>query len=146
MTISRKPFDPKEWSKSFKPLPFAVQSCALYKSLGNHSYEMLWEEKWLLPFEKLPHTADLAYIIRGKNIDSLFKHAQLALSFTDPPFISYKPLEKESILSIEDIIAVLNRFLTEEDTRVGCPMKAVSYHCDHKIKGDLIEWEMIIDV
>ncbi len=146
LTLCRKPFDAKAWEASFTKLPFLVEFCALYKSIGDLNYEKLWEKKWVLPFEKLPHTADLAYIIRGSSYPILFKHAQIALAFTHPPVLTYNPQDASSVQSLDDVIALLNSIVTEEDTRVGCPLKAVSYHSALQNKGNLMEWEMIIDV
>lgn len=144
ISVSRDPFDREAWEKFPCHIPFFIHGVALYKSLGHSQYEILWETKSLPPFEEIEHTADIAYIIRGENHHQLCLHAVLALSFSFPQFIDY--LQKiPELHSIENIVKILNQWISEIDTCEGIGLKAVSYHAKVETK-DTLEWTMIVDV
>jgi RNA 2',3'-cyclic 3'-phosphodiesterase len=144
VSVGRNPENLAEWEQSFIPLPFQVCDFCLFESLGNSSYNVL-EKKSLLPaFEELSHTADIAFLIRGEDIQSLFMHAQVALFFCDPSMIPYKDEEKAQ--SLDDIIRRLNAMIAKADMEVGSSFKAVSYHGVLKEEEGKMLWEMIIDV
>ena len=92
------------------------------------------------PFEVREHTADLAFVIRGKSLDEMYVHGMIALAFSFPQTVQF--FEKKSVRSIEEVVQELNRLITRMDTEIGSPFKAVSYSGNVK-QG---EWEMIVDV
>lgn len=145
VTIARSPFCEKDWRDAFKPLPVVVKDLHLFESLGNSKYSSLWRYKILSPFENLDHTADIAYLVRGENLDVLYKNAQAALVHFFPlslPFWNKNPKAG----SLDDIIIGLNETISVIDRKINSPFKAVSFHSKiDKING-LLEWEMIVDV
>jgi len=145
VTIGRSPFNKKEWEKSFQPLPFCVSSFGLFESLGNLRYKVLAEIPLTPAIEKLDHTADLAYILRGKTLEELFHHAIVSLSFDDLHFLPFLAIQRR-FASIDEIIIELNRLIRELDSQHGCPFKAVSFHDTLRKNAGFYEWEMIIDV
>jgi 2'-5' RNA ligase len=145
VTVGRSPFDKNEWLKTFSPLPFCVSSFGLFESLGNLRYKLLSEIPLIPVIEKLEHTADLAYLLRGRTLEELFHHAIVSLAFDDLNFLSFITIH-HIFSSIDEIIIELNRFIRELDTQQGCPFKAVSFHGNLQKINDLYEWEMIIDV
>ena len=146
VTLCRKPFLPNDWKKAFSPLPFAIKSLHLYESLGHSKYVSLKKWSFLSPFEGIFHTADVSYKIRGDDIFSLHLHAQISLSFYFPPIIQFfTPIKKRE--KIEDVIIDLNALISITDAKIGCPIKAISLHGQiKKIKDNILEWEMILDV
>jgi 2'-5' RNA ligase len=145
ITLARLPFDKQEWSEHFEPLPFYVKAIRLYQSLGNLQYEPLWQIDFLPPFEELEHTADLAFLIRGKTLGELHFNAQCALAFKFPELIPFFRTDLQD--SLEELIISLNQVISHADATVGCSLKAVSFH--GKIQMDernLLSWEMIVDV
>lgn len=146
VTIARSPFIINQWKKHFVGLPCFVTSLHLFESIGNLKYEPRWSHHIRPPFEEIEHTADVAFIVRGENLNQLHLHAQAALAFRFPQLLLYfaKPIE---ITSLGQIITSLNRIVTQVDGEVGCPFKAVSYHggVEQDLDGT-IHWEMIIDV
>ncbi len=144
VTLARHPFDREKWKKTFMPLPVFTQNIHLYESLGGSKYAPLWSFPLLAPFEEIEHIADLAYWIRGTSYEQLFQHAKLALAFFFPPLLSFFSF-KSSFSSIESVIELLNKIVHQADTEIGCPFKAVCYHTTLN-QGDIMEWEMIIDV
>jgi 2'-5' RNA ligase len=145
ITVARAPLDREEWQRHFTSLPFFIQGIHLYRSVGNLEYNSLWEIPLLAPFEEKEHTADIAFVVRGKTPQELHQHAQLALSFKFPmlfPFFS-KNLQN----SLDAIIIALNEMVGIADAACGCPLKAISFHGQIKEDADhLLHWEMIVDV
>ncbi len=150
-TICRKPFSRSVWARHFSSIPFMVTGFHLYESLGDLQYSSLWEYPLLLPFEEIPHTADLAFKIRGKDFSDLYLHAQIALLFTFPK-LTPTICKKEPFSSLEEVIARLNKWISYVDQTMGSPIKAISYHGDAILCTDsvrahtFLEWEMIVDV
>lgn len=146
VTICRPPFVEREWIKAFHPLPFFVKDIHLYESLGHSKYQSIWHYSLKAPFEEIEHTADLAFLIRGKDLNQLYQHAQMALAFKHPPFLSYFDSPKE-INQLEDLIIHLNHLITQLDVDQGSPFKAISFHDKMRTEEpNLLLWEMIIDV
>lgn len=144
-TIAREPFFSEDWEKSFTPLPFAITGCTLFESQGNLHYEPLWQMLFVHPFEKLPHTADIGFLVRGQTYEQLYRNARIALAFEYPPMLAYKA-NGPAPQSVEDVVRALNQLVTAMDVATGSPFKAVSYHGQAKQMGTYMEWEMIVDV
>lgn len=145
-TLCRKPFDPHAWKKTFTSLPFYLQSIHLYESIGNLTYIPIWSYPVLAPFEEIDHTADMAFIVRGKTFQQLYHNAFTALAFRFPSFLNYFA-EKLSIQTIDDVIIGLNQIIGEADAAMGCPFKAVSFHGEAvALQNETLQWEMIVDV
>jgi len=146
VTISRPPFHPKEWQKTFTPLPVIATGLHLFESLGHSTYRSLWHMPFIEAYREIEHTADMAFSIRGSTIYELHQHAQLALASAYPPFIGYFAKDPH-VDTLEDLISDLNALISHTDSTIGCPLKAVSYHGDIKQGSkNVLEWEMIIDV
>lgn len=146
VTLCRTPFDPQAWQKAFTPLPLTLSALHLFESLGHSTYRSLWKRSFLEAYREIEHTADMAFTIRGENVQDLHKHAELALAHAYPPFISYMR-KTPQIDSLEELIAGLNTLIAHTDSAIGCPLKAVSYHGEIKPgPHNTLEWEMIIDV
>jgi len=146
VTICRAPFDEKKWRKAFTPLPVIIQSIHLYESIGKLQYVPIWSHDLRSPFEEIEHTADVAFKILGENFQQLHHHAEIALAFKFPELLPYLSEAKKEE-DIDDIIIALNRIVTQADSEIGCPFKAVSFHGGVTQKPDnTLEWEMIIDV
>lgn len=145
VTLARFPFDRQEWSAAFHPLPFFTLDLHLFESVGHSKYTSLWNYSLIPPFEEIEHTADRAYIIYGETLLHIFQHAQLALTFEYPELLPFF-FTHQTIESIEDIVIILNEFITKADQHMGCPFKAVSFHGKLVHKNNLLSWEMIIDV
>lgn len=145
VTLARGPFNEKEWSHVFSPLPAFVQDIHLYESLGNLRYAPIWTYKLLPPFTELDHTADIAYQINGDSYEQLFTNGFLALCFNFPQILSYFP-KSISCNNLEDVIIELNHLVAIADQEIGCPFKAVSFHSHLENRGGIMQWEMIIDV
>jgi 2'-5' RNA ligase len=145
VTLCRSPFNLKEWKQQFTPLPFFLKDICLYESMGNLNYQPLWRLPMIAPFEELEHTADIAFLIRGTSYQSLYCHAQLALSFHFPPLLNYFSLLTHEP-SLDEIIMQLNVLITQADSDIGCPFKAISFHDRVEKQNHWIEWEMIVDV
>lgn len=143
VTIARRPFSIHEWRHSFESLPMFLGDLHLCQSLGASRYETCWTYPILPPFEEVPHTADLAFLIRGSDFNDLLLHAQLALSFHFPRLISYFLFIP--VASLDAIIRCLNQIVAKVDEQEGAPFKAVSLHGALK-EGAILEWEMIVDV
>jgi 2'-5' RNA ligase len=143
ITIAREPFDQKEWN--MEPFPFFISAVHLYESLGNLTYKPLWSHLLTPPFEEMEHTADIAFRIRGQNLQELHLHAQLALAFEFPSLLAYITLESP-IETLDDLIMALNELVGIADQELGAPFKAVSFHGHVNKKNHYLEWEMIVDV
>ncbi len=145
VTLARQPFVISEWKKSFQKLPLYGKNIHLCESLGYSKYKVHWIYPILAPFDPIEHTADLAFLVRGKNLDQLHLHAQLALSFYFPPLIHY--FNFGAVASLEEIVSGMNGMVARADMEIGCPFKAVSFHGEIVQKeNSMMEWEMIADV
>lgn len=143
VTIARTPFVIREWKEAFEKRPLFVRNVHLYESLGYSHYEVRWTYPILAPFEEKEHTADIAFTIRGKTMQQIHLHAQLALSFHFPPLIGY--FSSANVQNLDEIVRSLNSIIGKADQEIGSPFKAVSYHGN--LEGrELLEWEMIVDV
>jgi 2'-5' RNA ligase len=145
ITVARGSFDIEEWKKVPCSIPFYICSITLMESLGNSNYRPIWKHPLIPPFEEIEHTADIAFLIRGKNIQELWLHAQLALAFKFPPLIPFLAQEKE-FNSLDTVIAALNGLVARADVEIGIPFKAVSYHDEMAYHSNHLEWKMIVDV
>lgn len=146
VTLCRSPFIIGEWKKSFKTLPFFIKNLHLYESVGGRNYQSLWHYPLLMPFEEFEHTADIAFTIRGENIQQLYRHALTAMAFKFPELTNFYS-ETSEINDIDTVIVLLNDIIATADGKIGCPFKAVSYHGDIiQEENGLLKWEMIIDV
>jgi 2'-5' RNA ligase len=145
VTISRQPFDFEEWKKVFSPTPFFARQFSLYESIGNLRYNRLWSFDFILPFEEIEHTADIAFIVNAENFIQLHQHAQASLAFRYPAILPYLS-NLTAGASVEEIVINLNQTVAKADSEVGCPFKAVSFHGDPVKQDLLLSWEMIIDV
>lgn len=144
VTMGREPFDKKEWEENFTPLPMITKSVHLYESSGNLHYQSLWEYPILPPFEEMEHTADIAFRIRGEDLNEIYLNAATALAFHCPALVRYiTPLALESL---DDVIIELNRLIARVDVIEGVPFKAVSFHGSLQEVDDFKVWEMIVDV
>lgn len=146
LTVCRKPFDSDLWMHAFHTLPFFVSHLHLYESLGHSEYSIHKTHEFVLPFQEIEHTADLAFHIYGKDLQQIYLHAFLALAFRCPDLLTYFQREV-SVDSLEDGIILLNEIISYTDGYVGCPFKAVSFHGEErKLESGLLQWEMIVDV
>ena len=146
VTLSRGSFIPKEWEKTFTPLPAMATDIHLFESLGFSKYRSLWKYRLKAPFEELEHTGDIAFIVRGESLLQLFQHAQLAMAFPYPPILPYLS-SKVSFNSLDEIVMELNTIVTQADQEIGVPFKGVSFHGKITQEEDqTMCWEMIIDV
>ena len=145
VSLARAPFDKQAWEAAFEPVPVLLGSLHLYESLGNFTYPPIWTHELVKPFEEIEHTADVAFLVRGKDLSQLGYHASFALSFAFPEFLPY--CEFKQIVSFEALVSDLNRMVTRADIDVGSPVKAVSFagHA-HEIEAGILEWEMIVDI
>jgi 2'-5' RNA ligase len=145
-TVCRRPFQEKEWKKAFKPLPVIAKALHLFESLGHSKYLSRWQRAFFLPVVEIDHTADIAFLIRGKTLQDIYTNAQIALAMNFPQFIPYFEWE-DTIHSLDECIAKLNQIVAKVDSALGSPIKAISYHGELIQKNTTIyEWEMIIDV
>lgn len=146
VTLCRQPFDVPTWVEDFAPIPFYASSIHLYESLGNLNYIPIWSHPIKAPFEEVNHTADVAFKIRGINLEQIYRHAFIAMAFKAPELLGFfAPLS--SLNHLDDVIIALNNIISRADSEVGCPMKAVSFHGEIiALEDDLLQWEMIIDV
>lgn len=144
MTLARSPFDQKVWKNAFVPLPFITGNLHLYESKGNLTYKPIWTHPIAKPFEEFEHVADIAFRIRGVNVQELYIHAQIALMFECPELTAYLD-PNTKVDSLEDAIMKLNEIVTHGDRKIGTPFKAVSFHGNLK-EEEFLTWEMIVDV
>ncbi len=146
VTLCRRPFKIEDWKNSFSPLPFYCGGIHLYESVGSLSYNRLWTLSLPAPFEEIQHTADIAFLIRGKNIEQLFYHGFCALAFKIPSLLQL-PFSAPSLCTLDDAIIRLNALISLADIKEGCALKAVSFHGEAvQISETLLQWEMIVDV
>ena len=145
VTVARAPLRAGEWEKAFKILPAFIQNLHLYQSLGNLHYQKIWTYPLKPPFEEVPHTADMAFIVRGNDLNDLAQNAALALQFHYPALVKFSL--PTFYTSLDDIIIALNQLVSQADQEFGIPFKAISFHGNVQIQLDkTIEWEMIVDV
>jgi SHS2 domain-containing protein len=146
VTICRNHFDQKIWEKSFRLLPLYIKSFNLYESLGHSEYNTLWKKDFIRPFEEIKHTADIAFIVKGKTYQDLLYNSFIALSFKSLDFLLYHEV-LERVDSIDDVIINLNNVITKaEIDGIHIPFKAVSFHSHIEKKDNILLWEMIVDV
>ncbi|NGX34607.1 MAG: RNA 2',3'-cyclic phosphodiesterase [Candidatus Anoxychlamydiales bacterium] len=146
ITVCRNEFNIDEWKKSFEPFAFYVKSFNLFESLGNSEYKNLWKKEFIKPFEEIPHTADIAFEIKGETFLDLLHSAFIALSFKENKFLKYYK-ELKNVISIDDVIINLNELVTKaEIDGIHMPFKAISFHSDIKREDNILSWEMIVDV
>ncbi len=145
VTVARTPFSREDWERSFQPLPLFFCALHLYESVGELKYHPLTTLPLPVPIEELEHTADVAFRLRGKNLTQLALHAQLALAFLAPSFLELLE-EKPVVAKLVDLVQLLNKKIFDMDRKFGSPFKAVSHAGELKQEGDLLVWEMIIDV
>lgn len=144
VTIARKPTELEVWKRTFTPLPCFAKDVVVFESLGHSTYAPLWRLPLLAPFEPVEHMADVAFLIRGHDLEQLYTHAWLALSFFEPILCGYFAPAKPN--SLRELVSFLNKQIAHVDIEVGCPLKAVSHHGTLVENGNIIEWEMIADV
>jgi 2'-5' RNA ligase len=144
VTLARSPFDTVAWSNAFVPLPMMTTGIHLYESLGNSTYKPIWTLPLVAPIEELDHTTDIAFRLSASSLSTLQLHAQVALAFKFSPLLNYFPTNSDSD-SLEDIVIALNDMIANADSEQRCPFKAVSFCGDIVEKGDLLQWEMIVD-
>lgn len=146
VTLCRTPFDAREWEKQFMKLPMMATNFHLYESVGNLRYEPIWSYPLIRPFEEIEHTADIAFIVRGENLQQIQRHALTALAFHEMRFMDDLK-ELAPVEHLDDIIMNLNRILSKIDQEHGSPFKAVSYHGEIQQDAQgILSWEMIVDV
>lgn len=135
-----------EWQEAFTPLPMAITGMHLFESIGNLKYEPCWSYPLKPPFKEIEHTADIAFMIYGEDLEQLFRHAFIALAFKFPPLMNFF-YEKNEIKNVDDVVMALNRAVSKADEHFGCPFKAVSFHGEiNKEQDQALNWEMIVDV
>lgn len=145
VSLVRAPLDQNKWEKWPTPSPVLFQSIHLYESMGSCIYKPIWTYPLLSPFDEIEHTADLAFCIRGRTIEELHYHAQMALAFEFPPLIEF--IKQQAPADLTSMVILLNELISMTDREVGCPFKAVSFHGEIvKMENGLLQWEMIIDV
>ncbi len=146
VTLCRQPFDAQVWMQDFRPLPFYASSIHLFESTGNLRYLPIWSYPIKAPFAEINHTADIAFIIQGENLQQLYEHAFTALAFKAPEFIEFfTPVE--SFNHLDDVIIALNAIVSLVDSKIGSPLKAISFHGEIvPLQDSLLQWEMIVDV
>ena len=76
----------------------------------------------LLPFEAVEHTADLAYIVRGRTHEELFENAARGLTAFLLDLSSIEPRETDELILVgqdleELLISWLNEVIFREETR-----------------------------
>lgn len=145
MTLCRMPFNEEQWKKSFVKLPVMCHHIHLYESLGHSKYQPLWSYPLLPPFQEIEHTADLAFKVYGENLNQLQVHALTALAFKCPDLLNHTHTLTMP-QNVDEIIIVLNQIISEIDTTVGCPFKALSFSGEIKEEREILSWEMIVDV
>lgn len=147
VTICRNNFSKDLWEQSFEPFAFYIKSFNLFESLGHSEYKTLWRAKNLIkPFNEIPHTADIAFEIKGVNFSDLLYNAFIALSFKEKKILNFYK-ELKNVYSIDDVIINLNEIVTIAEIQgIHMPFKAISFHSDIKTEKDILTWEMIVDV
>lgn len=145
VTLCRSPFIAKQWHDSFTRLPLVATALHLYESTGSLHYVPRKSWHFTLPFEEIEHTADIAFVIRGKTLSELFVHAEGALCYHFPELTPYF-FAQACLTSLEEVISLLNERIAIADSEIGSPLKAVSLHTHLTAHHNILEWEMIVDV
>ena len=144
ITVARHPTDQGSWDLLSFPFPCFFEGLALYRSLGNSAFEILWRRDFHPFFQPLDHTADYGYSIYGESFNELYLHALLLLSMEYPSLRTH--LRSKDCFSIEDVIICLNNVISYVDTEQGIGIKAVSFHSKITEEKDCLRWDMIIDI
>lgn len=144
ISFARGAFSFRQWREAFHAFPVMAKGLHLYESLGFSQYRSLFRVPFVLPIEEIEHTADIAFSIRGKEINQLYQHAQLALAFKFPAMLHY--FREGPVADLDEIIRKLNEKVAKADAERGCPFKAVSYHGEIRKEEGIHHWEMIVDV
>ncbi|NGX58496.1 MAG: RNA 2',3'-cyclic phosphodiesterase [Chlamydiae bacterium] len=145
VTVSRGKFQPSRWKKAFQHLPLLLTDIHLYESLGSSQYKKIWTFPLAAPFTEFEHTADIAFVVRGRDEREVLDHAITALAFEFPQILEFVD-EEQTPQNLNDVVMALNQVVGRADAEVGTPFKAVSYHGNLVQLGDYLEWEMIVDV
>jgi RNA 2',3'-cyclic 3'-phosphodiesterase len=146
LTICRKNFTLSKWEKQIVKVPFYLKGVHLYQSHQNSEYIKLKSYLFTPIFTQVEHTADIAFLIRGKDLQSLYINAQIALEFQFENFLNFLDLTTK-IISKEQLVMALNTIVSNLDIEIGSPLKAISFHGKfQEKKTGYFEWEMIIDV
>ena len=106
-TICRGSFDQEEWLKSFIPLPFFTQSIHLYESLGNATYQSVWNYPVLAPFEQIASQKN-HLLIRASSLSDLYYNAFTALAFKYPSLVAHF-IQINELSSLDEVTDVLNQ-------------------------------------
>lgn len=144
ITVSRTTGQEELWEKQFYPIPFYLKDLNLYHTVGHLQYEKVETYPFIPPFEEIEHTADIAFMVRGRHVGELYRNGALALAFRVPTLSKW--IFAELPKSLEEVVTALNRLLYLLDVEEGSPLKAVSHAGFVEPKGDFLEWEMIVDV
>ena len=137
----------KEGSIPLSPSPFVVEGIEVFEKEKGAPCRILWQFPIVVPFEEMEHTADLAFIVRGKDWEELYLHACGALYFTCPELYPFLSGERVAMDGLDQIVIQLNRVIATIDQEVGSPFKAVSFNGKVIRNSEgIYEWEMIIDV
>lgn len=144
ITLARRPFDYKKWKKIPTHWPVTFQRLNLYESLGGLHYQPIWHTNLIPPFEEREHTADIEFLVRGRDLTELFRHSAFALLTRFPEGGAF--YRDQAPQSIDEIIFLLNDWIRQMDGEIGCPFKAVSWHGKIEEEGEHMKWEMIVDV
>lgn len=144
ITLARSPFDYKKWKKIPTHWPVAFHRLKLYESLGELRYQPIWQKELTPPFEEREHTADIEFLIHGRDLPELFRHSAFALLSRFPEGGAF--YRDQAPDSMDEIIFLLNDWIRQMDGEIGCPFKAVSWHGKIEEEGNLMKWEMIVDV
>lgn len=145
VTLARKPIEKQAWLKAFIKIPFYFNQITLYESLPFSNYLPLNTHTLQLPFEEMEHTADLAFKICGDTLQDIFWNAFGALSFRSIELLNFLPINPQ-IDSLDDIVILLNHSISQLDTNLGSPYKAISFHGSIQQINETLKWEMIVDV
>ncbi len=147
LTVARKPFIVNAWKKAFDEIPMMVQAIHLYESFPKLEYKPIWSYPLVHAFEEIEHTADRAFLVRGRHLGEIFIHAQLALAYVFPPMLPFVESSHETFDRLESVIEMLNQLNARVDKEMGSPLKAISYAGELKtLDAGMVEWEMICDI
>ncbi|CCB91308.1 putative uncharacterized protein [Waddlia chondrophila 2032/99] len=120
--------------------PFSAHTVHLFEDEAS-----IWSLSFPPAFEEIDHTADIAFAVKGEDLEQLHYHALVALAFYEPQMIPFIPIPRSSA-DLDTIIIHLNSLITKIDTESGCAFKAVSFHGRIKEMQGFLQWEMMIDV
>lgn len=116
VTLARRPFQTREWTEIFYPLPMITTHLHLYESVGQLCYKPIWSKRVLQPISRmvLPQNTCTAFHLMANSYKDLWIHAWLGVSFIYPQVI----LENFSDCVFEDLEGVeekLNSILKDFD-------------------------------